>query len=120
MKRRNTRVVLVPTARITSGAAVALAILVLGGCGPGGSGYGCTGRTCKATFDGAAWLDMSDQLGKGATVKVSDIRASSVLVRGGEASAVAVRGRPLQLGRLRITLQQVNGHRVTLRVVSSG
>lgn len=102
------------------GAGVGLAVTALGACGPGGSGYGCTGQTCKATFDGSGSLDMSDQLGRGATVKVSDIRPGAVTVGVDGARATVVRGWPVQVGRLRITLRGVEGNRVTLRVLGSG
>lgn len=106
--------------RITVSALAGLAVTALCACGPGGSGYGCTGSTCTAMFDGSGSLDMSDQLGRGATVKVSDIRSGAVTVRVDGARATAVRGQPVEVGRLRITLRGVKGKSVMLRVVGSG
>ena len=104
---------------ITTGAAAGLAALALGACGSGGSGYGCTGRTCKATFENPGSLDMTDQLGHGATIRVRGVLADRVTVSVGRMTATARRGRPVQVGRLRITPQRIEGQRVTLRVVAS-
>ena len=59
-----------------------LAILPVAACGGGGAdGFGCTGHTCKASFQGPGKQDLSSELGSGATVEVVTVDAGSVTAR---------------------------------------
>ena len=39
-----------------------LVVMPLTACGGGGDGFGCTGETCKASFDGPGRQDLSSDL----------------------------------------------------------
>jgi hypothetical protein len=97
-----------------------LAGLAITACGAGGSGYGCSGNTCTATFDGAASQEMSSELGDGAEVAVSDIGKDSVTVGVGGSTDKLVTGETKMLDPLRITLESIEGESVTLKVVRAG
>src|SRR4051812_2501143 len=98
--------------------ASALAALALSACGgPGGSGYGCTGNTCTATFDGTGTQDLSSELGDGAKIEVRDITGNTVNVvaQGTEHNLKA--GSTERFGSLKITLEAADGESATLKVV---
>lgn len=92
--------------------------LPLAGCGgAGGNGYGCTGHTCTASFQGPGEQDMSPNLGKGATVRVVTIDGSSATVRVAGKDAKLVKDEPQRVAGYEVTLTKADGDDVTLRVV---
>jgi hypothetical protein len=95
-----------------------LALLSFAACGGGGGdGFACTGETCKASFDGPGEQDLSSELGAGATVKVVTIDAGSVTARIARRDAKLVTDEAQPVAGYRVTLTELDGEQVTLRVV---
>ena len=106
--------------RLRRGLALLGALVLLStGCGGGGDGFGCTGETCKAEFDGPGEQDLSSELGDGATVEVVTVDGDSVTARIAGADAKLVKGEAQRVAGYRVTLTEVDGEDVTLRVVGS-
>jgi hypothetical protein len=98
--------------------AVALAATALAGCGgPGGSGYGCQGNSCTATFDGTGSQDLSSELGGDANVEVRDINGDTVSVEAAGQEHNLKVGDTQSFGPLEITLESADGDSASLRVV---
>lgn len=94
--------------------------LPLAGCGSGSeeSGFGCTGRTCKASFQGPGEQDLSSKLGSGATVAVETVDGDSVTARVAGREVKLVKGEaPQRAGAYDVSLTEVSGEDVSLRVV---
>ncbi len=92
-------------------------VLPLAGCGSGSeaSGFGCTGRTCKANFQGPGEQDLSSELGAGATVAVE---TESVTARVAGRDVKLVKGEaPQRVGAYDVSLIEVSGEDVSVRVV---
>jgi hypothetical protein len=96
---------------------VLLMVLPLTACGGGGDGFGCTGETCKASFDGPGKQDLSSELGSGATVQVVTIDAGSVTARIAGQDAKLVKDEAQQVGGYGVTLTELDDEQVALRVV---
>jgi hypothetical protein len=94
-----------------------LVVLPLAACGGGGNAFGCTGETCKAVFDGPGEQDLSSALGSGATVEVVTVDAGSVTAHIAGKDAKLVKGEAQRVAGYRVTLTEVDGEDVTLRVV---
>jgi hypothetical protein len=95
----------------------ALAALLVAACGGGGDGFGCTGHTCKATFQGPGRQDLSSELGSGATVEVVTVDAGSVTARiAGQDAKLALKAARSVAG-YDVTLTRIDGEDVDLRVV---
>jgi hypothetical protein len=96
----------------------ALAVLPVAACGGGGGGgFGCTGHTCKASFQGFGKQDLSSELGSGATVEVVTVDAGSVTARiAGQDAKLALKEAQMVAG-YDVTLTRVDGEDVDLRVV---
>jgi hypothetical protein len=94
-----------------------LAVLFIAACGGGGSAYGCTVRTCTASFEGPGEQDLSSALGSGATVEVVTVDGSSATARVAGKDAKLVKGEPQTVGGYEVTLTEVDGEDVKLRVV---
>ena len=94
------------------------ALLPLAACGDGGGdGFGCTGHTCKASFQGPGKQDLSSELGSGATVEVVTVDAGSVTARiAGHDAKLALKEAQMVAG-YDVTLTRVHGEDVDLRVV---
>ena len=104
--------------RTTVALLCALALLALGACGGGdGDGYGCTGSTCRATFEGPGEQDLSSDLGDGATVEVVTVDQGSVTARIAGKDAKLVTNEEQRVGSYDVTLRKIDGDNVTLRVV---
>src|SRR3954470_13636245 len=98
----------------------ALVAVALSACGgPGGSGYGCSGGTCTATFDGTGTQDLSSELGDGAKVEVRDITGNTVDVAAQGTEHNLKTGETQDFGSLKITLESADGDSATLKVVKS-
>ena len=95
----------------------ALVVLPLAACGSGGDGFGCTGKTCKASFDGPGEQDLSSELGAGATVEVVTVDAGSVTARIAGQDAKLVQDEAQQVAGYRVTLTELDDEQVALRVV---
>lgn len=94
-----------------------IAALSIAGCGgAGGDGYGCTGRTCVASFQGPGEQDLSYELGKGATVQVVTVDGASATVRVAGQNAKLLKDNPQLVGAFEVTLTETAGDRVTLRI----
>ncbi len=94
--------------------------LALAGCGTaaGGDGFGCTGRTCKASFRGPGEQDLSSELGRGATVAVETVDGDSVTARVAGRDVKLVNGdAPQRVGAFDVSLTKVSGEDVSLSVV---
>ena len=97
-----------------------LAALTLPACGGGGGdAYGCNGHVCKATFQGPGALDLSERLGKGATVEVVAVDGASATVRIAGRDAKLVRDERQRVAGYDVTLSEVHGDDVTLRIVGT-
>ena len=95
-----------------------LAVLSLVGCGGGGGdGFGCTGRTCTATFQGAGEQDLSSSLGDDATVEVLTLDVDSVTARIAAQDVTLAKGRTQRVAGYDVTLTTVDGEDVSLRIV---
>jgi hypothetical protein len=96
----------------------ALAVLPVAACGGGGGdGFGCTGHTCKASFQGPGKQDLSSELGSGATVEVVTIDAGSVTARlAGQDAKLALKEAQSVAG-YDVTLTRIDGEDVDLRIV---
>lgn len=92
-------------------------VALLAACGGDGDGFGCTGHTCKATFDGPGKQDLSSELGSGATVQITNVDEKSVIGLVGGQNVKLVENDPQRVGDYRVTLTEVDGEHVTLRVV---
>jgi hypothetical protein len=98
----------------------ALVAVALPACGgPGGSGYGCNGGTCTATFDGTGSQDLSSELGDGAKIEVNDITGDTVNVSAQGTEHNLKTGSTENFGSLKITLESADGDSATLKVVKS-
>jgi hypothetical protein len=96
----------------------ALAVLPLAACGGGGGdGFGCTGDTCKASFQGPGEQDLSSDLGDGANIEVVTVDGDSVTARIAGQDAKLVKNEAQRVAGYRVTLTEVDGEDVTLRVV---
>jgi hypothetical protein len=85
----------------------------------GGDGYGCQGRTCTASFQGPGEQDLSSKLGKGATVQVVTVDGSSATVRIAGQDAKLVTDQPQRVAGYEVTLTDIDGEDVTLRIVGA-
>lgn len=96
-----------------------LLALLLAGCGggPGGDGFGCTGKTCTASFQGPGEQDLSSELGPDATVRVETVDGGSATVEIAGKNAKLVTGEPQRVGGYEVTLTEVDGQDVSVRVV---
>lgn len=93
------------------------AALAIAGCdSAGGDGYGCQGRTCTASFQGPGEQDLSSKLGEGATVQVVTVDDQSATVRIADRDAKLVKGQPQRVAGYEVTLTEVDGEDVTLRI----
>jgi hypothetical protein len=95
----------------------ALGALSLSACGGGGDGFGCTGHTCKASFQGPGEQDLSSNLGSGAKVEVVTVDGSSVTARIAGKDAKLVKDEAQRVGGYTVTLTEADGENVSLRVV---
>lgn len=99
-----------------------VAVMPLAACGGDdidGDGFGCTGHTCKATFDGPGKQDLSSELGPGATVQITNVDKNSVIGLVAGQNVKLIENDPQRVGDYRVTLTEVDGEHVTLRVVRS-
>ena len=97
----------------------ALAVLTLvacGGGGGGGDGFGCTGSTCTASFQGPGEQDLSEELGAGATVELLTVGAGSATVRVAGRKARLVKNRERSVAGYMVTLTEADGEDVALRI----
>jgi hypothetical protein len=94
-----------------------LIVVSLAGCGGGGNGFGCQGRTCTASFQGPGEQDLSSELGPGATVEVETVDDDSVTARVGGRDVKLLKGEKQAVGAYDVTLTEISGDDVTLRVV---
>jgi len=95
----------------------ALAVLTLVACGGGGGdGFGCTGSTCTASFQGPGEQDLSEELGAGATVELLTVGAGSATVRVAGRKARLVKNRERSVAGYMVTLTEVDGEDVALRI----
>ncbi len=94
-----------------------VAALSLASCDDGGDGFGCTGATCRATFQGTGEQDLSSRLGKGATVEVVSVADAAAIVRVAGREATLEQDEPKRIGRFEVTLSSIDGDDVTLRIV---
>lgn len=100
------------------GVLCALAGVPLVACGGGnGDGFGCTAKTCKAMFHGPGEQDLSSELGAGATVEVVTVEDGSVTLRIAERDVKLGEDKPRRVDGYRVTLTEVDGEDVTLRIV---
>jgi hypothetical protein len=96
----------------------AFGLLPVAACGGGGGdGFGCTGHTCKASFQGPGKQDLSSELGSGATVEVVTVDAGSVTARIAGHDAKLVLNEAQTVASYDVTLTRVDGEDVDLRVV---
>jgi hypothetical protein len=96
----------------------ALAVLPVAACGGGGGdGFGCTGHTCKASFQGPGKQDLSSELGSGATVEAVTVDAGSVTARIAGQDAKLVLKEAQSVAGYDVTLTRADGEDVDLRVV---
>jgi len=93
---------------------VALALTACGG--GGGDGFGCQGRSCTASFQGPGEQDLSSKLGSGATVRVVTVHSSSANAQVAGKDAKLVKDEPQQVAGYEVTLTEVDGEDVTLRI----
>jgi hypothetical protein len=100
-------------------AAVVVAFVIAGCGGAGGSGYGCTGDTCTATFDGTGSQDLSSELGDDAEIDVRDIDGDTVNIAVGGTEHNLKVGDTQGFGPLKITLKAADGDSATVRIVKS-
>lgn len=90
--------------------------LATAGCG--GDGFGCTGRSCTASFqEGPGEQDLSSKLGQGATVEVITVDGSSATVKIAGKDAKLVKGERQSVAGYDVTLSEVDGQDVTVRIV---
>lgn len=95
-----------------------LSAAAVAACGSvGGSGYGCQGNTCTATFQGTGSQDLSSQLGNGAKLDLRDIDGNTANLRANGTEHNFKVGETQSFGRLRVTLQKVDGDSATFKVV---
>lgn len=95
-----------------------LAVLPLAACGGGGGdGFGCSGRSCTASFQGPGEQDLSSKLGKGATVSVETIDGRSVTGRIAGKDVKLVTDELQRVEGYDVTLTDVDGEDVSIRVV---
>jgi hypothetical protein len=94
-----------------------LAVLPLAACGGGVGGFGCNGRTCTASFEGPGEQDLSSALGSGATVEVVTVDGSSATARIAGKDAKLVKGEMQRVAGYEVTLTEVDGEDVKLRIV---
>ena len=94
----------------------ALAASTLAACGSSAA-YGCTNQTCRATFQGTGEQDLSNALGPGGTVEFVDVEDETVTARVAGKEAMLAKGRRQRVGRFDVTLTEVDGEDITLRIV---
>jgi len=95
-----------------------LLAVALSGCGgAGGDGFSCQGRSCTASFQGAGEQDLSSELGTGATVRVETIDGRSATVEIAGKDAKLIRGEAQRIAGYAVTLTEVEGQDVTVRIV---
>lgn len=98
-------------------AGVAGAIVALAGCGGSAdSGYGCTGDTCTASFDGPGSQDLSHELGSGSRVEIKSVEGMAVAVAVGDDKRTLRRGQRATLGHVLVRVTEVDGSKVKLRL----
>lgn len=85
--------------------------------GVGGSGYGCQGNTCTATFQGTGSQDLSSQLGDGAKLDLRDLNGDTASLRANGTEHNFKVGETQSFGPFRVTLQRVDGDSATFKVV---
>jgi hypothetical protein len=95
-----------------------LAALPVAACGGGGGdGFGCTGHTCKASFQGPGKQDLSSELGSGATVEIVTVDDGSVTARIAGHDAKLALKQAQSVAGYDVTLTRIDGEDVGVRVV---
>jgi len=96
----------------------AIAVTAIAACGDdGGDGFGCQGHRCTASFQGPGKQDLSSKLGKGATVQIVTVDGPSATVRIAGMDAKLVKDESQRVAGYQVTLTEVDGKDVTLRIV---
>jgi hypothetical protein len=96
---------------------VAVLTAALGGCGADKYSFGCGGKAaCTVSTTGTPTVDLSNQLGPGAVVTIKTVGDDSVTLTVGGTPATLKPGETRPVGRLKVTVDSVDGDNVELRV----